>query len=263
MALRSGEVLVLQVIDLQEKDRIVVFLSRDWGLKRGMARNARTRFSRFGGELQQLAKVHLTWFEKADQEFVRISGAETIRVALGLHRDLDRSGQVRHLEGFLVSSYLSEHMQLFAQDNEPDNHHYRLLDTTVQALLDGCDRWLAARYLECWILRLSGVFPAPRHCPSCGNAIGDEAFLAVDAAGLLCPSCGGGAGANRRVGAEALAFLRRIGGSDLATLQANEHIDEATLRSVESLTREVRRAFLGRELKSYRIMQRTLRDVTP
>jgi hypothetical protein len=65
------------------------------------------------------------------------------------------------------------------------------------------------------------------------------------------------------VGAAPLAFLRRIGGSSLAGLQANGQIDEATLGSVESLTREVRRAFLGRELKSYGVMQRTLRDMAP
>ncbi len=254
MKRRSGEALLLQTIDLHEKDRIVVFLSRDWGLKRGAARSAKARFSRFGGELQQLAKVHLSWFEKPDRDLVRLGDAEMIRSPGTLHADL---------EGILVSSYLAEHMQVFAQENEPDNHLYRLLDSTVQALLAGCERSLAARYLECWTLRLSGVFPAPRHCPSCGEALGDEAMLAVDAAGLLCPACGAGAGANRRVGAGALAFLRRIGGSDLAAMQANGHVDEATLRSVESLAREVRRAFLGKELRSYGVMQRTLRDMAP
>ncbi len=254
MKRRSGEALLLQTIDLHERDRIVVFLSRDWGLKRGAARSARARFSRFGGELQQLAKVHLSWFEKDGRDLVRLGDAEMIRSPGALHADL---------EGILVSSYLAEHMQVFAQEDEPENHLYRLLDTTVQALLAGCDRSLAARYLECWTLRLSGVFPAPRQCPSCGNALGDEAMLAVDGEGLLCPSCGAGAGANRRIGEPALAFLRRIGGAGLARLQENGGVDESTLKSVEAIAREVRRAFLGKELRSYGVMQRTLRDVAP
>lgn len=253
MRRRSGEALLLQTIDLHERDRIVVFLSREWGLKRGAARSARARFSRFGGELQQLAKVHLSWFEKPDRDLVRLGDAEMIRSPGALHADL---------EGILVSSYLAEHMQVFAQENEPDNHLYRLLDSTVQALLAGCDRSLATRYLECWTLRLSGVFPAPRHCPSCGVALGDEAVLAVDAAGILCRSCGAGAGANRRIGPPVLSFLRRIGGADLAKLQANGALEESTLRSVEAIAREVRRAFLGKELRSYGVMQRTLRDLT-
>ncbi len=252
MKRRSGEALLLQTIDLHERDRIVVFLSRDWGLKRGAARSARARFSRFGGELQQLAKVHLSWFEKPDRDLVRLGDAEMIRSPGALHADL---------EGILVSSYLAEHMQVFAQENEPDNHLYRLLDSTVQALTTGCDRSLAARYLECWTLRLSGVFPTPRHCPSCGDALGDEAFLAVDAAGLLCVSCGAGAGANRRIGEPALSFLRRIGGADLVRLQENGGFEESTLKAVEAVAREVRRAFLGRELRSYGVMQRTLRDL--
>ena len=252
MKRRSGEALLLQTIDLHERDRIVVFLSREWGLKRGAARSARARFSRFGGELQQLAKVHLSWFEKPDRDLVRLGDAEMIRSPGTLHTDL---------EGILVSSYLAEHMQVFAQENEPENHLYRLLDSTVEALIAGCDRSLATRYLECWTLRLSGVFPAPRHCPSCGNALDDAAVLAVDAAGMLCPSCGVGAGANRRIGEPALAFLRKIGGADLARLQEKGGVDEATLKSVEAVAREVRRAFLGKELRSYGVMQRTLRDV--
>ncbi len=254
MKRRSGEALLLQTIDLRERDRIVVFLSRDWGLKRGAARSARARFSRFGGELQQLAKVHLSWFEKPDRDLVRLADAEMIRSPGALHSDL---------EGILVSSYLAEHMQVFAQEHEPDNHLYRLLDSTVQALIAGCDRSLAARYLECWALRLSGVFPAPRHCPSCGAALGDEAVLAVDAAGLLCPACGAGAGANRRISEPALSFLRRIGAADLPGLQENGGVEESTLKSVEAVAREVRRAFLGKELRSYGVMQRTLRDVAP
>ncbi len=253
MKRRSGEALLLQTIDLHERDRIVVFLSRDWGLKRGAARSARARFSRFGGELQQLAKVHLSWFEKPDRDLVRLGDAEMIRSPGALHADL---------EGILVSSYLAEHMQVFAQENEPDNHLYRLLDSTVQALVAGCDRSLATRYLECWTLRLSGVFPAPRHCPSCGDALGDEAVLALDAAGILCRACGAGAGANRRIRQQALCFLRRIGGAGLAQLQANGAFEESTLKSVEAIAREVRRAFLGKELRSYGVMQRTLRDVT-
>lgn len=254
MKRRSGEALLLQTIDLHERDRIVVFLSRDWGLKRGAARSAKARFSRFGGELQQLAKVHLSWFEKPDRDLVRLGDAEMIRSPGALHADL---------EGILVSSYLAEHMQTFAQENEPENHLYRLLDSTVEALLAGCDRSLAARYLECWTLRLSGVFPAPRQCPSCGAALAGEAVLAVDAAGLLCPSCGAGAGANRRIGEPALAFLRRIGGADLPRLQQNGGFEASTLKAVEAVAREVRRAFLGKELRSYGVMQRTLRDVGP
>ncbi len=249
----SGEALLLQTTDLQERDRIVVFLSRDRGLKRGAARGARTRFSRFGGELQLLAKVHLTWFEKPNRELVRLAEAEMIRSPRALHEDL---------EGILVSAYLAEHMQVFAQENEPENHLYRLLDSTVDALLEGCDRWLATRYLECWTLRLSGVFPSPRVCPACGNPITDEACLAVDAAGLLCPGCGSGGGENRRIGASALAFLRGIGSATLPDLAADGGIDRATLAAVGRLTREVRRAFLGRELRSYGVMQRTLQDLS-
>ena len=47
--------------DLQDRDRIVTFLTPEYGLKRGVARGARRKYSRYAGQLQLLAKVELTW----------------------------------------------------------------------------------------------------------------------------------------------------------------------------------------------------------
>ena len=53
----SGEALILDVFDLQEKDRIVTLLTRERGKKKGVAPGARRKYSRFAGQLQPLAKV--------------------------------------------------------------------------------------------------------------------------------------------------------------------------------------------------------------
>ena len=53
----SAEALLLDVFDLQERDRIVSFLTAQWGKKRGVARGARAKYSRFSGQLQPLAKI--------------------------------------------------------------------------------------------------------------------------------------------------------------------------------------------------------------
>src|SRR4051794_30218333 len=147
-------------MDLHDRDRIVTFLTREFGKKRGVARGARTKHSRFGGQLQLLAKVQVTWFEKEGQDLARLSAVELVRPAGPLLADLD---------GILTGSYLADHMLEFAQENEASAHLYRLLDSTVEALLAEVDRDLAARYFEAWVLRLSGIFPTPNACPLCGN----------------------------------------------------------------------------------------------
>ena len=75
------------------------------------------------------------------------------------------------LEGILLGSYLADHMLEFAQENEPNDHLFRLLDSTLDALLADVDRGLAARYYEAWVLRIAGVFPAPLECPACGRGL--------------------------------------------------------------------------------------------
>jgi recombinational DNA repair protein (RecF pathway) len=259
VALLSAEALLLDVVDLHDRDRIVTFLTLELGKKKGGAQGARSRHSRFGGQLQPLAKVQVTWYEKEGRELGRISSVELVRTARRLQEDLD---------GLLLGSYLADHMLEFAQEDDASEHLYRLLDSTLEALLEGVDRDLAARYFEAWVLRLAGVFPSPRACPSCGRPFGpgedgegvevapgvETAILPPSGETLLCFECGGRSGL--RVGPEALAFLRRIGRESLPTV-AMAPPGPRVLRQVEEVSARVRRHFLQRELRSYDVIQKT------
>jgi len=247
--LREAEALVLDVFDLQERDRIVTFLTAEYGKKRGVAQGARTKYSRFAGQLQLLAKVRVAWREKEGRELVRISDVETLRPAAALQEDL---------EGILLSAYLAEHMTEFSVEDDPSNALFRLLDTTVDALLAGVDRDLAMRYFEVWVLRLAGVLPVPRECPLCDRPLAVEAALLEAEGAVVCRECSEG---HRRtlLGGPALEFLRRSGRENLASMSSvSELPPPMALRAVEALAAQVRRHFLQAELKSYRVMRDTL-----
>lgn len=250
MPAMTAEALILDVMDLHDRDRVVTFLTREHGKRKGVAKGARAKHSRFGGQLQPLAKAQVAWFEKEGRELVRISSVELVRTAHPLQTDL---------EGILLGSYLADHLMEFAQEGEASDHLYRLLDTTVQALLGGVDRDLAARYFEAWVLRLAGVFPAPHACPSCGSPFAPEgAMLSRSGEMLLCLDCGGGSGS--AVSPAALEFLRRIGRESLPAVAERPPLP-AVLRQVEALCARVRRHFLQHELRSYDVMQATLAQV--
>ena len=250
MSLSSAEALLLDVVDLHDRDRIVTFLTRERGKLKGVARGARRKYSRFAGQLQPLAKLQITWFEKEGRELVRISGAEVVALPTRLQSDL---------EGILLGSYLADHLLEFAQEDEESDHFYRLLDSTLEALLAGVDRDVAARYFEAWVLRLAGVFPAPKACPSCGRSfVSDDgergAVLPPSGETLLCFDCGGRSGYIARP--ETLELLRRMGRESLTVLAA-EPPDRRTLREVEEVCARVRRSFLQHELRSYEVIQKT------
>jgi DNA repair protein RecO (recombination protein O) len=242
----SDDAILLEVADLSDGDRLVAFFSRRHGNLRGAARGARRRYSRFAGQLQPLARVHVTWLEKEERDLVRVRGVELVRPAHRLWDDL---------EGTLVACYLAEHVKVFAPEREADETLFRLLDTTLEALLAGVDRQLAARYFESWVLRLAGIFPPPRECPACGRDLGEGAALPRGGEGLLCRECAGGGAFG--VPPDLVAFLRRIGRESLPQVAADPPAEDVVGR-LESLTAEVRRAFLHHELKSYEVMRRTL-----
>jgi len=279
VSLHTAEAILLDVRDLQDRDRIVVFLTSERGRLSGVAKGARTKHSRFAGQLQPLAKVRITWFEKEGRELVRISGVDLLRPAMKIQQEL---------EDLMLGSYLAEHVLVFAQENEAAELLYRLLDSTLAALLAGVDRDLAARYFEAWVLRLEGVFPVPTECPGCGRrflapgisgetgggereekdaAVGavTEAVLPSQGEGLVCIECAGGHPGPPPVvspgvlmaGPEVLAFLRRTGRESLVRM-AQAPPAPRTLRRSEEIAARVRRTFLQTELKSYRVLQRTL-----
>jgi DNA repair protein RecO (recombination protein O) len=250
MGLITAEALILDVMDLHDRDRLVTFLTREQGKKKGVAKGARTKHSRFSGQLQPLAKVQVTWFEKEGVELGRISSVELVRAAHRLQADLD---------GILLGSYMADHMLELAQENDVSDHFFRLLDSTLEALLAGVDRDLAARYFEAWALRLAGVFPTPRVCPACGRPFeevekGAGAVLPPNGETLLCFDCGGRSG--WIVTPETLEFLRRTGRENLPRLAASP-VPATILRQVEILCSRVRRHFLQRELRSYDVIQKT------
>lgn len=247
MSLITSEALLLDVLDLHDRDRIVTFLTREQGKKKGVAKGARTKHSRFSGQLQPLSKVQITWYEKEGRELGRISSVETVRPAHRLQEDLD---------GLLLGSYLVDHLLEFSQENEPSDLFFRLLDATLEALLAGVDRDLAARYFEVWILRLAGVFPSPHECPACGRPLAGWATLPAAGETLLCLDCGGQGGLIVRP--ETLELLRRIGRLSLPKT-AEEPPTPQALRQLEEVSARIRRHFLQRELRSYEVIQKTLR----
>lgn len=243
----SSDVIILDVYDLHENDRIVTMLSGVHGKVRGVAKGARRKYSRFAGALQPLATARVTWFQKEGRDLARISTVELIRPAHRMQSDL---------EGILLGGYFAGHVLEFAQENDPSEHLYRLLDATLAALIAGADRSLGARYFESWILRLAGIFPPPEACPECGRGLAGLAVGAVLASAedaLVCGDCGNGT----RVSAGAVDFLMRIGRESLPRMAENPP-PAAVVEEIEALTGRIRRAFLQHELKSYRVMQETL-----
>lgn len=152
MPLYTADALILRTYKLGEADRIVVFLTRDRGKKRGVAKGARRPRSRFAAALEPMTEVRLAYFEKERRELVGLNYAETVRSPLALNTQ-DALGYI---------GYFAELLDEWAQEADADDRLYRLGASMLEALSAGAPVEPLARYFEYWLLRLQGVYPEAR-----------------------------------------------------------------------------------------------------
>jgi DNA repair protein RecO (recombination protein O) len=159
----TADALVLRTYKLGEADKIVVFLTRDRGKKRGVAKGARRPRSRFAGALEPLTEVRVAYFEKERRELVGLNYAETLRSPLAVAMRHGREG-CDAAEGDALGhvGYFAELLDEWAQEADADERLYRLGASMLDALDVGAPIEPLARYFEYWLLRLQGVYPETR-----------------------------------------------------------------------------------------------------
>jgi len=148
MPLHTTDALILRTYKLGESDRIVVFLTRDRGKKRGVAKNARQSRRRFGGALEPLTCGRVGYFERERRDLVRLDYVEQRRSPLSA------------VDGASLgyAEYFAELIDEWAQESDPSETLYRLGVSMVEAMAKGVPIEPLARYFEYWLLRLQGVY---------------------------------------------------------------------------------------------------------
>jgi DNA repair protein RecO (recombination protein O) len=249
MPLYTTEAIILRTYKLGEADRIVVFLTRDRGKRRGVAQGARRLRSRFGGALEPLTRVEVTYFEKESRELVSLNCAEPLCSPLWSVR-ADALGH---------TGYFAELIDECALEGDADDRLYRLGSSVVDALAAGVPIEPLARYFEYWLLRLQGVYPTQLTCHACGRALGRDpsvaAVLMTGERAYRCAACAGtGGGRAVALSGDAVAFLRasaRVGPDRIARLAPPPR----ALRELEAVHRALIAAHLEKDLKSVRVLR--------
>src|SRR5215212_588383 len=149
MPLYSADALILRTYKLGEVDRIVVFLTRDRGKKRGVAKGARRQKSNFVGSLEPLTQARVAYFEKEQRELVNLNYSEASRSALSCGT----------IEGLGCATYFAELIEEWSSEIHEDERLYRLGASMVEAVASGVPPEPLTRYFEYWLLSLQGVYP--------------------------------------------------------------------------------------------------------
>jgi DNA repair protein RecO (recombination protein O) len=182
MPLVETESLVLKTYNLAEADKIVLMLTRDHGIIRGVAKGAKRLKSRFGSALEPFSTVRVTYFQKETLELVSIQKMDLIESYFAAASDPDFLQKFSYLTDILVGS---------VPPQDPSETTYRMVSACLKAAVENPLQLDAiGLYFEIWLLKLTGYLPQWKRCTECEREFGENepAGLSVDQK-LVCGRC--------------------------------------------------------------------------
>ncbi len=242
MPVYTSDSLILRTYKLGEADRIVVFLTRDRGKKRGVAKGARRVRSKFIGALEPMTRAGVAYYEREQRDLVRINYVEPTRSPL--------AGPTGEALGHV--GYFAELIDEWAPEAHADERLYRLGCSATEAIAAGAPIEPLARYFEFWILRLQGVYPSLASCPGCEEPLVSGAVMPPREDVFVCKTCAPAGGTS--LGVEALRFLKAAAGTAPDRLETLP-LQPRAARELETVHRRLLGLHLEKELKSARVLR--------
>jgi DNA repair protein RecO (recombination protein O) len=182
MGLVETEGLILKSYSLAEADKIVVFLTQNEGLVRGVAKGAKRLKSKFGGGLEPFSIVQIAYFQKEQRELVSIKQLDLVKSFF------DNASEPQFLQKF---SYLVDLLVEFAPPHDPNERLYRMTKVCLETAAESPNSLESvAVYFELWILRLGGYLPNWNNCDKCKRELeqNENSGLQINFH-LLCKQC--------------------------------------------------------------------------
>ena len=249
MPIYEAEAIVLRHYSLSDSDRIIVFITREFGKVRAVARGVKKPRSRIAGSLEPLNHIRLEFWTGERKELSQIRQAELI------HSYLGKNPELKQISGF---SYFAELANEIVQENQSNHPLFRLLLASLRAgELDAINPPLI-RYFEIWCLKLAGLLPDYAYCSNCGKCVKDDSFYALIEAGQArCPTCSRGQGLPIGAGASsALNEMMRIAPEQFM----RRPLDNEAAGEIERLSQRLLKVHLEKNFKSYRILAEAIKS---
>jgi DNA repair protein RecO (recombination protein O) len=224
--------IVLRTYKLGEADRIVVLVTPERGMVRGVAKGVRKTRSKFGSRLEPLSHVRLQLYEGRG-ELLTVTQAESVDHFRAIREDIDR------LTKGLAMLEAVDHVAL---PGEPAPELYRMLLGALRTLAANDSALVTAGFFL-KLLTLEGAGPQVGECVLCGTTEDLVAYSEADG-GFVCRP-------HRRglpVSAAAVELTQRILGGQLGAA-LNEPSSPAT-HEVELVATRALEYFLERRIRS-------------
>ncbi len=249
MPTHESDAIVLRQYSLSESDRIVVFITREHGKVRAVARGVKKPKSRLAGRLEPLNHIHLEFYIREGHDLAQVRQTELIHSYLGKNPSLQR---------IYAYTYFAELINEIIEEFSPNYPLYRLLLASLNAAERLGISQSLIRYFEIWCLKLNGLLPNYVYCSNCGKCVKDEGFYArLESGKVRCEACSYGRGLHiQAVSAVALQMIIKLSPEKFVSRVFSGVVDV----DLERLTQGLLLLNLGKHLKSYGALKEVLRD---
>jgi DNA repair protein RecO (recombination protein O) len=246
MAIRHASAYSLRTWPLGEADLIAELFTLDRGRVRVVAKSARRPRSRFGSALEPFTRSQIVYFQREKDDLGRLSSCEI---------EHSYFETLATLEYAPLAAYWAELIIGFTPEHDPIPTVYRLAGAALDALEQGADAELMARYFEVWMLKISGLLPDLGHCSQCGRELQGDVWVSDLSQGFTCTRDCGGTAAAARLATPARTLLGAMLRNSPAQIASGD-CSRGAVRSLENATGLFIRGHLDRVPRSLRIMRR-------
>lgn len=165
-----------------ESDRIVTFITEEFGKVSGIAKGAKRSQRRFGGTLEPFMKVRLAFRDRPRSDLAFIDRCEFLQVLRRFSSDLDR---------FASGSYILELTDRVVMGRETGGEVFGLVDAALSLLESEGVRASVLRGFELHILEAAGYRPELERCRGCSRKAMDLASVVAvpSRGGVFCIGC--------------------------------------------------------------------------
>lgn len=184
MESHSSRAVVLRWRAYGESDKIVTFLTRDFGKITGIGKGARNSRRRFPNSLELLARVRVQFRQRPEASLAFLESCELI----------DRDVTAMDAERLAYGAYLAELAEQMTVEWNPTPETFDLLDEALRVLDAGPATASFLRAFELKLLERAGFTSPLDECARCSAPLGTDGdpCFGPSQGVFWCGHCGGG-----------------------------------------------------------------------
>lgn len=247
MGLHHTKAIVLRSINLSETDKLVTFLTEEYGKIKCIAKAARKVKSRFGAALEPMSCIHMIYFGKQNAEIFRLNQCDIIQSFQAIREDFQK---------IYTAVYFNELVDAMVPEGERGSEIFHFLLDTLNAVKDQAEAETLCRLFEMRIMALSGYAPRLDQCAVCRKTPQTQWMgFSFQRSSVICQDCTRQVRPEIKMRAGTLSYLKKLASIDIKQCQRLK-IPKTMKSEIAAVTHRMVLFQLGRELKSYPFIEK-------